>query len=140
MIRKLMALSLTALALAACGGDEDSSTGPAPVPQNGTITMLNDSNTPIVSVNISRCTDASWGSNRLNPSETVQPGATRSWTVPVGCYDFRASTGERSASWFDLNVTVNQPVQLGVPSSVDPENSVGQADLADAVAFRKVRR
>jgi ABC-type glycerol-3-phosphate transport system substrate-binding protein len=42
MIRKLMALSLTALALAACGGDEDSSTGPAPAPQKGTITMLND--------------------------------------------------------------------------------------------------
>lgn len=120
-----MALCLAGLVLAACG--KDSSTGPAPA-DTGTLTMLNDSNSPIVAMYFTSCEDGSWGPNRLSASENVAPGALRSWTVEAGCYDFKASTGERSATWWDLALTPGGTVQLGVPADVDA--MVAQARIA----------
>lgn len=108
--------------LAACGGSDGSATGPGP---SGTITLRNDANVGVVSVNIAQCTDPEWGANRLNSAETIAPGAVRNWTFPAGCYDVRASTGSKSATWFDLSVTPAMPVQLAVPSEI--------TELADMV-------
>jgi hypothetical protein len=131
---KLMALAIATFALGACGGGGDS-TGPAPAAETGSITLLNESNSTIVAVHISGCDEGTWGANRLGAAESLAPGALRSWTVAIGCYDLKASNGVKSASWFDLEVTPGGTVQLGVPASVDamvrelPAASASRADL-----------
>ncbi|HEX6106247.1 MAG TPA: hypothetical protein VFZ26_11735 [Gemmatimonadales bacterium] len=113
---KLMAVAIASLALAACGKGD--STGPATA-ESGTIVLLNDSSTPIVAVNFSGCDDDSWGPNRLAEAETLAPGALRNWTVEAGCYDLRASTGSRAATWLDRDVPAGGALQLAVPAGVD---------------------
>lgn len=128
MIRtKLMALAIAAVALAACGKDSDS-TGPAPAAETGTITLLNESSTEVISVNIPSCEDPDWGANRLDGSETIAPGAERSWTVETGCYDLKASNGSKAAYWYDIQVGAGGNVQIPVPAALDP-NLVATGDL-----------
>lgn len=132
MIRiRLMVVVAAALTLGAvaCGGDSDGPAAPAPAPQTGTIRLLNDSSVPIVAVYFTKCDESSWGSNRLAASETLAPGALRSWTVEPGCYDFRASTGSKSASWYDRNLAPGGALQLAVPSTVSAINSFADSDI-----------
>ncbi|HKT61839.1 MAG TPA: hypothetical protein VJQ46_17405 [Gemmatimonadales bacterium] len=116
---------LLCLATAACGGGSgDDSTGPSPAPQAGTITLRNGSSTNLVAVNISLCSESSWGPNRLEQQETVAPGALRSWTVEPGCYDVKASNGSRSASWFDRELTAGGALNLEAPSELAESSAV----------------
>lgn len=120
MIRtRLMTLAVTAVALAAaaCGTDSDT-TGPAPVAETGTITLLNQSNTDVIAVSIPSCEDDEWGGNRLGGSETIAPGAARSWTVETGCYDMRASNGSKAAYWYDIEVTAGSTVEIAAPAGM----------------------
>jgi hypothetical protein len=120
MIRtKLAAFAFAALVVGAvaCGGGGDS-TGPTPAPQTATIRLLNESSVPIVAVYFTACSESTWGSNRLGASETLAPGALRTWTVEPGCYDLRASTGSKTASWFDRDVAAGGAIQLAVPAEV----------------------
>lgn len=112
----LMTLALAAVALAACGRDD--STGPAPAAETGTITLLNESDTDVIAVSIPSCEDSEWGANRLDGSETIKPGAQRSWTVETGCYDLKASNGSKAAYWYDIPVTVGGEVQVSVPAAM----------------------
>lgn len=114
--RSIIAAILMAAALA-CGGD---STGPAPAPdpRTGTIQLLNQSNVSIVGVYFTTCDDDSWGANRLAQAETLAPGALRTWTVEAGCYDLKASTGSKSASWYDRTLAAGGALQMAVPASV----------------------
>ena len=113
MIRNYLAGLATAAILfgaAACGGG-DNATGPAPTPPappaptTGTIRLLNESSATIVAVYFTKCDENTWGSNRLAASERLAPGALRTWTVEPGCYDLKASTGSKSASWFDRQLS-----------------------------------
>ena len=122
MIRNYLAGLATAailLGAAACGGDD--ATGPAPTPPaptTGTIRLLNESSASIVAVYFTKCDDTTWGANRLAASERLAPGALRTWTVEPGCYDLKASTGSKSASWFDRELAAGGALQLAVPDAV----------------------
>jgi hypothetical protein len=110
-----------ALTLAACG-DDSGSTGPS----LSTFVMLrNEANTPIVSVNISQCSDASWGPNRLGTNESVAPGATRNFTVTPGCYDVRVSTATKNAYWYDRDVLAGDTLRLALSAAADVNGTTG---------------
>jgi hypothetical protein len=93
------AAMLAVVAVAACGGKD--STGPA---AQGTIVVKNASSLEIVVVNITACSDPTWGPDRLGPTETIAPGAQRSFTAAPGCQDVRARTSAGDQEWFDLNI------------------------------------
>ena len=118
----ILALAALGLAAAACGSDDDA-TGPAPAPQAGTIRLLNESSVPIVGVYITTCDDPTWGANRLGASESLAPGALRNWTVAPGCYDVRASSGTKTASWYERDLEPGGALQLAVPASVGAAES-----------------
>ena len=52
-------------------------------------------------------------------SETIAPGASRSWTVETGCYDMRASNGSKAAYWYDIQVTAGNAVEISVPAGMN---------------------
>lgn len=117
----LFGLMLGAAALTACGdsGTEPSSPPPPPPATSGSIRILNEANTAIVGVFISSCTDPSWGNNRLGAGEEIAPGAVRSFTMPAGCYDVKASTGTKSGSWYDRTLTAGGTVSLALPAAAN---------------------
>lgn len=109
LIRGTAALAALIVTLGACGKD---STGPS---ETAMLELRNDANVPIVSVNIASCSDQSWGGNRLGTSETIAPGATRTWQLMAGCWDVRASTGQKSGTWLDREVTAGGTIRLALP-------------------------
>jgi hypothetical protein len=113
-----LAVAAFAFGAVACGGSDSTGPGAEPAPQTGTIRLLNQSTATIVAVRFAKCSDPSWGPNRLAESESLAPGALRSWTVEPGCYDLRASTGSKSASWYDRELTAGGALQLAVPAAV----------------------
>lgn len=114
---KTLALA-AALTLAACGGDTP--TGPEDTePSLGVVSMTNNANVPIIEVNFSGCESPSWGANRLNGGEVIQPGAARTWSVPTGCYDIRARTGTKSGSWYDRTLSAGGTLNLALSSAAN---------------------
>lgn len=108
----------TVLALAACSGDGP--TGPGnPSPGLGVVSITNEANVPIIQVNIADCDDPTWGANRLNGSEVIAPGASRTWSVPAGCWDVRVRTGTKVATWFDRMLTVGGTLNLALSSAAN---------------------
>ncbi|HSJ62524.1 MAG TPA: hypothetical protein VK922_01340 [Gemmatimonadaceae bacterium] len=107
---RAVAIAAIAFGAAACGGDD--STGPEPM---GTIALLNESSVDIVSVYFTSCNDDGWGPNRLADSETLSSGQLKTWSVEPGCYDVRASTGAKSATWWDREVTAGGSLNLAAP-------------------------
>ena len=51
--------------------------------------LRNESTAVICYVYVSPASQASWGPDRLQPDEIIDPGATREWTFPPGRYDLR---------------------------------------------------
>jgi hypothetical protein len=99
------------IGLAACGSD---ATGPA---ASASLELRNDSNLPIVSVNIAACSDESWGGNRLSAGESVAPGAIRTFQLTPGCWDVRASTSLRQGVWWDQEVNAGGTIRLALPEA-----------------------
>jgi hypothetical protein len=58
--------------------------------QPATLTVVNQTRTPVYFLYISACTSSSWGPDRLGSNEVIGSGATRRWTLDPGCYDVRA--------------------------------------------------
>jgi hypothetical protein len=56
-----------------------------------TLTVVNDTGTPICQVYISPVTSQLWEANWLSASDTVLPGEIRTFDVPVGDYDLLAT-------------------------------------------------
>ena len=81
---RLLRLAVLALGVAACGDDDG--TGPG---GNATVEITNGSTTVITELYWSRCTETTWGANRLG-SGTLAAGASRTFTVAAGCWDFLA--------------------------------------------------
>ncbi|HLA64496.1 MAG TPA: hypothetical protein VK610_08700 [Rhodothermales bacterium] len=54
------------------------------------VTMANRTNIPVHFVYISSCSTNSWGEDQLGSSETVSPGANRTFTMSPGCWDLKA--------------------------------------------------
>jgi hypothetical protein len=122
---------LAVLAAAAC---DKSSTGPE-TPTMATIELRNNNSAPIVTVNISSCSEAVWGANRLNQDESIATGATRTWSMPPGCYDVRASTGTKSGIWYDREAVAGEFLRLALP-----ESASSLLSTADGVSWLKAGR
>jgi len=125
----LMAAALFALATAACSDDTDSPSGPTPPPAVGTIVIRNDANGPIDRVNFNGCDNPDWGENRLNAGETIEPGATRSWTTEPGCYDIRARVGTLNGIWWDRDLAAGGSLNLALNLS---QSNVGPVSLSNS--------
>ncbi len=109
-------------ALAACS---DNPAGPDGIPNGGSpsvnpvILLKNEANVPIVSVNIARCTDEEWGVNRLSNGQTIPTGEMRYFSITPGCWDVRASTGQKYGTWWDYDVEMGDTVRLALSSAAN---------------------
>jgi hypothetical protein len=120
MLRSRLAATLFAvtitLAGAACG--EDGPSGPSipePAGEPGAVLLRNDSNAQIVAVNITACTNPSWGENLLGASETIAPEALRTFApFDPDCYDVRVSTASKSAYWYDRELEPGDTLRLAL--------------------------
>ena len=113
--RLASAAALCLSTLAACGGG-DGATAPS---ANATLSLGNGANVAIQSVFISGCDESTWGEDRLGASETIAPGASRTFTLPAGCYDIRASTGSKSGYWYDRDFAAGETVTLQLSSAAN---------------------
>jgi len=90
-----LAFAFATLATAACGGGDDSTTGPTPTPSgNATITVVNHA--PAGSVMFLRyhpCGTSGWSSDQLGASILSQNEQV-SFEVSAGCIDVRATPAE----------------------------------------------
>ena len=95
--------ALATLATAACGGGDDSPTGPGPTPTEATFTVVNHA--PSGSVLFLRyrpCGTSGWSSDVLG-SSVLSSGEQTSWTVAAGCYDVRATPAEIGLDYLYFN-------------------------------------
>lgn len=113
-IRPTAMAVLAVLAAAAC---DKSSTDPEPQ-ATATIELHNNANVPIVSVQIVTCGESEWGTNKLNQNESIASGGARSFSMPPGCYDVRASTGPKAGIWRDREAAAGGTVYLALPASL----------------------
>ena len=127
-----------ALTLAgACSSDSSTEpTQPPPPPPpsqaTGTVNLRNDASVSILAVYISSCDEATWGSDRLNAGEEIAPGMLRSFTMPAGCYDVKASTASKSGSWYDRSVPAGGALNLSLPASASPSVATSADMLEEA--------
>ncbi len=118
-LKQLCYTAVFALLATACGEGSSNPVGPNPSPANGTVSLTNNANTPIVEVNISSCSSDSWGNNRLDAGQVIPPGGSRTWSVPAGCYDVRAMTASKAGSWWDRTVNAGNVLQLALSSAAN---------------------
>jgi hypothetical protein len=119
---RVLATTLMLIGLAACGDSGSTATGPA---EQSTLVVKNDAAQPIMVVQFARCTDPDWGPDRLGATETIAPGATRSWSIAPGCWDLRVATATRAGYWYDNEVQAGGSLQFALPavaatSSMEP--------------------
>ena len=92
-ILKMAAGAFAAVAivsLAACSDDEP--TGPE-FENPSTVRVVNQLFGPVLFFRVRACGTSAWGDDLLplDPVEgTIQPGASKDFTVEAGCYDFQA--------------------------------------------------
>jgi hypothetical protein len=87
-----LAAALFSLATVACGGGDDSSTGPTPSSE-ATLSVTNNSNGTALFIRRRACGTSSWSSDMLG-STVLSHGEHMSWEVSPGCYDLRLTPGE----------------------------------------------
>lgn len=117
---RILLLATSVLTFAACS--DDSGTGPDAAP-NPVVLMKNEANVPITMVHIAKCSDDVWGENRLTGGQTIATGATRAFGITPGCWDVRASTGEKYGTWWDREVAVGDTVRLALSSAANSASS-----------------
>ena len=112
--------ALATLATAACGGGDDSTTGPGPTPTEATFTVVNHApNGSVLFLRYRPCGGSGWSSDVLG-SSVLSSGEQTSWTVSPGCYDVRATPAE-----IGLNYLYFNGVQVGA----------GEAKTLEITAF-----
>jgi len=121
---------LAGLTLAACS-DDSGGTGPAPAAM---LMLRNDANVAIKTVYFDDCSASDWSANRLAAGEVIEPNGLRKWTVEPGCYDVRASTGQKFGTWWDRQVTKGDTLKLALSSAADSN------EMAEPVSLGKRRR
>jgi hypothetical protein len=107
------------IVLAACGGDSPTGPDTQPTPSLGVVSMTNNANKAIIAVYIASCSVDEWGENRLGAGQSIAPGGTRTFAIAPGCYDVRASTGDKSGMWWDHTVQAGKTVKLALSSAAN---------------------
>ena len=85
-------------------------TAPPTPEQSGppTVRLVNQGSVPVCFVYMSPSTQSTWGPNWLGASDTIQPGASRDFSVPAGQpYDLRADDCSHNtlSTLFGINIT-----------------------------------
>jgi hypothetical protein len=95
MLRRLLGPTVVALAslTAACGGGDDSTTGPGQNPEPGasqaTLYVSNDADRSVFYVFARACGTQNWGEDLLG-TDSIEPTTSHSFQLAAGCYDVRA--------------------------------------------------
>jgi hypothetical protein len=99
-----LAFALATLATAACGGGDDSSTGPTPTPTgNATVTVVNHApNGSVMFLRYHPCGTTGWSSDQLGASILSQNEQV-SFEVSPGCIDVRATPAETGLDYLYFN-------------------------------------
>jgi hypothetical protein len=98
-----LVVALATLATAACGGGDDSTTGPGPSPTEATVTVVNHAPTgTVLFLRYRPCGTSGWSSDLLG-SGILGSGEQHSWDVAPGCYDVRVTPGETGLSYLYFN-------------------------------------
>lgn len=120
--------ALVLFGLAACGDNDDPT---APQIHQGTMTLKNNANTAIVEVQIAACSETEWGPDRLGSGETIGTGQARVWKLETGCYDIRASTGQKAGYWYDRYVAANDTIRLALSTAANSSLGGAAPDLLE---------
>lgn len=120
-LRRLRGLALPAVCLASlvavqgCSMGQSARSGSPGNVASGTarLEVQNDSGQMIRSVQVSSCSDAVWGPNRLGDG-AILAGGQMSFDLTPGCWDFRADFDGEHASGNEL---VQRNIQLDSGSS-----------------------
>jgi hypothetical protein len=89
-----LVVALATLATAACGGGDDTTTGPGPSTTEATVTVVNHAPTgTVLFLRYRPCGASGWSSDLLG-SSILGSGEQHSWDVSPGCYDVRVTPGE----------------------------------------------
>jgi hypothetical protein len=90
-----LAATLVTLVAAACGGGDDSSTGPSPQPSGtATVTVVNHApNGSVLFLRYRPCGTSGWSGDVLG-SSVLSKDEQQSFEVSAGCYDVRATPAE----------------------------------------------
>jgi hypothetical protein len=122
-----LAFALASLATAACGGGDDSTTGPTPNPTpsgNATVTVVNHAPTgSVMFLRYHPCGTSGWSSDQLGASILSQNEQV-SFEVTPGCIDVRATPAESGLDYLYFN-----GVQVGA----------GEAKTLEITAFPAVQ-
>lgn len=116
----LATAAVLALATAACGGDDNGSTGPSeppPAPESAILKINNQTTDLIAAVKIRLCGVGSFGENLIG-SNPIEGGTSATMEVPVGCYDVGVwSTPEVGQDAYKTNVIFMEGVtkELNLP-------------------------
>ena len=99
-----LAFALATLATAACGGGDDSTTGPTPTPTgNATVTVVNHAPTgTVLFLRYHPCGVSGWSSDQLG-SGILGQNEQVSFEVSPGCIDVRATPGETGLDYLYFN-------------------------------------
>ena len=103
--RRLLPLAATlAVFTAACGGGDDSSTGPTPTPSgNATVTVVNHASTgSVLFLRYRACGSGTWGVDVLG-SSVLTGGEQTTFDLAPGCYDVRATPAEVGLDYLYFN-------------------------------------
>jgi len=74
---------------------------------NTAFVITNQSGENVCFVNLSPTSSANWGPDQLGPSEVIQSGYQRSWTIPADYYDFRLQDCNRQTMMERRNVPIS---------------------------------
>ena len=90
-----MVAAIATLLTAACGGGDDTSTGPTPTPSgNATVTVVNHApNGTVLFLRYRPCGSSGWSADQLG-SGILGKDEQVSFDVQAGCIDVRATPGE----------------------------------------------
>jgi len=99
-----IAFALATLATAACGGGDDSTTGPTPTPSgNATVTVVNHAPTgSVMFLRYHPCGTSGWSSDQLG-SSILSQNEQVSFDVAPGCIDVRATPAESGLDYLYFN-------------------------------------
>ena len=98
-----LVVALATLATAACGGGDDTTTGPGPSTGQATVTVVNHAATgTVLFLRYRPCGASGWSSDLLG-SSILGSGEQHSWDVSPGCYDVRVTPGETGLTYLYFN-------------------------------------
>ncbi|MCA0269388.1 MAG: hypothetical protein LCH53_09255 [Bacteroidetes bacterium] len=107
----VLGLAATLVPLQGCGLTQRYASGGGG--GGATLVVVNRGSQSVYSLQASSCSDSNWGEDHLG-SSVIRPGATKSFTLTPGCWDFRADYDSNHSNG---NERIQRNVRIGAGSS-----------------------